>query len=66
MNVTASLILIIIGVMMIIKPIKIWEIAESRKTKNKKEPTNYYLNIVRIGGLFLFAGGIAAIIQLIV
>ena len=66
MNVTASLILIIIGVMMIIKPIKIWEIAESRKTKNKKEPTNYYLNMIRVGGLFLFAGGIATAIELMI
>lgn len=66
MNVTASLILIILGVMMIIKPMKIWKIADSWKTKNKTEPTNYYLNLVRVGGLFLFAGGIAAIIELMI
>lgn len=50
---------------MIIIPKKIWKIADSWKTKNKTEPTNYYLNMIRVGGLILFAGGIAKIIELL-
>ncbi len=59
------LFLIIIGVIMIIMPMKIWKIADSWKTK-KTEPANFYLNMIRVGGLILFAGGIAATIELMI
>ncbi|MDD4089176.1 MAG: hypothetical protein PHS04_03915 [Tissierellia bacterium] len=65
MNIIASVILIILGVIMIIKPLIIWKIADSWKTKNKTEPANYYLNMIRVGGFILTVGGIAAAIELI-
>lgn len=60
MNVIGSLIITFIGGIMIIKPMKVWEFIYSNK-KNKPQPTKYYLNILRIGGLVFFAGGISGL-----
>lgn len=65
MNIIASVILIIFGLMMILKPRRIWKIADSWKIINKAEPANYYLNMIRVGGFILTVGGIAAAIELI-
>lgn len=62
MNAVGSLLIIMAGSMMIIKPIMVWEYTNSKKTK-KPQPTNYYLNMLRIGGLILVAGGISALIH---
>lgn len=64
MNILGSLFITVAGIMMIIKPMKVWEFTNSRKT-NKPQPTKYYLSMIRIGGLVLFAGGILALINLI-
>ena len=63
MNTIGSLLIIFIGGMMIIKPMKVWEYTNSRKT-NKAQPTKYYLNVLRIGGLILVAGGISALMNI--
>ena len=62
MNIVGSLLIIMAGIMMMIKPMKVWEYTNSKKTK-KPQPTNYYLNMLRIGGLILAAGGISALIH---
>ncbi len=64
MKILGSLFITVSGIMMIIKPMKVWEFTYSRKTE-KPKPTKYYLGMLRIGGLVLFAGGISALISLI-
>jgi hypothetical protein len=64
MNVAGSLLIIMAGIMMIIKPMKVWEFTNSKKTK-KPQPTKYYLNMLRVGGFMLVAGGIAALSALL-
>lgn len=64
MNLLGSLFIIVAGGMMIVNPMKVWEFTNSRKTQ-KPRPTKYYLNMLRIGGLVLFAGGISALVSLI-
>ena len=60
MDILGSLFLVIFGLIMILSPMKVWKIAYSWKTKNKAEPSDYYLIMIRIGGLVLLAGGLAA------
>ena len=64
MYVVGSLLIIMAGIMMIIKPMKVWEFTNSKKTK-KPQPTKYYLNMLRVGGFMLVAGGIAALSALL-
>lgn len=61
MNIIGGLVIILIGGIMVIKPMKVWEYTSSKKTR-KFQPTNYYLNMLRIGGLVLVAGGISALL----
>ena len=65
MDLIASIILIIFGLMMILNPRRMWKIADSWKINNKAEPATYYLNMIRVGGFILTVGGIAATIELI-
>ncbi|MDD6135664.1 MAG: hypothetical protein PUB54_00635 [Lachnospiraceae bacterium] len=46
----AGTIMCIIGLVVSVKPIWIWEITESWKTKDGKEPSQRYLKVLRIVG----------------
>lgn len=61
MDYIGILFIIAMGAVMILKPIKVWEFVYSSK-KKKPDPTVYYLFMLRIGGLVLFAGGITALV----
>lgn len=62
MNILGCLFIILVGGMMVLKPLKVWEYLNSKKV-SKAQPTKYYLNMLRIGGLIFVAGGISALMM---
>jgi len=57
-----SLILVIVGVLMLLKPSIVWSIAESWKSNDATEPSDLYLFSARFGGVLIALAGIGGIV----
>jgi len=57
-----SILLLIIGTIMFLKPDIIWMITESWKSDNAYGPSNLYKLSTKIGGVMMFLAGLASLI----
>lgn len=58
-------VLLLLGFAMLLKPEILWEIEHIFTVKNG-EPTDLYLTIMRLGGIFLIGAGIIVLIASII
>ena len=59
-RVLASIILLVLGLLLLMKPKLVWKYGESWKNKTVTEPSDLYLVIIRIVGCIIMIGGILA------
>ncbi|ALS29961.1 hypothetical protein IJ21_45980 [Paenibacillus sp. 32O-W] len=57
-----SLLLIILGLFMFIRPSIVWKISESWKSYNASEPSGLYVASTRIGAVLFILAGIGGVL----
>ncbi|PYI50931.1 MULTISPECIES: DUF6199 family natural product biosynthesis protein [Paenibacillaceae] len=57
-----SLLLIILGLLMVIRPSIVWTIIESWKSHDATEPSGLYVVSARIGGVLFILAGIGGVL----
>ena len=62
MYITFSIILIVIGIVMILKPKIVFNFLEGWKNSTSSEPSNLYTFSTRLGGILSLGGGIVVLV----
>ncbi len=66
MHLLLSLFVALIGLLELLAPNLWWELTESWKSNSSSEPSDFYLKITRISGVFFTVVGIGGFIVLLV
>lgn len=61
-----GILFIFTGFYMVAIPAVLWDLTESWKSKDAREPSTFYIWVSRIGGLFLILIGIAGIVEIFI
>ncbi len=62
MTLLLSIFILFIGLIMLVSPNTWWEITESWKSNDAKEPSDFYIKTIRFQGGFFILAGIAGIV----
>lgn len=62
-NVFAGLILIVIGAVLVLFPKIIWTVSESWKNRNNEGPSEVFLIVIKVVGIFMAIGGVLALLD---
>lgn len=62
-NIIAGILMMIIGAVLVIFPKFVWTISESWKSKNNEGPSEVFLIVIKVVGVFIAIAGLVALLS---